>query len=127
MAEPRSLLHLIGAGLAALAACSIVLGYSTSYFDAQFQPLNAIGWTASGILMAFWSFVFGLPVVALYGVPVYSFLAKRGWANWVNIFVAAALPCLVLAAFAWQAGALLAAFALPIGAVMRLVYGAGPN
>ena len=127
MTRPRTLWSLIGVGLAALAGCSIVLGYATSYFDSQFQPLNAIGLTASGILLSFWSFVFGLPVVALYGVPIYLFLAKKGRATWYNLFAAAALPCLVMAIFAWKFGAILSGFALPIAAVMRAYHGAGPN
>jgi hypothetical protein len=127
MALQRTLMSLIGVGLATLVVCSIVLGYAASYFDSQLQPLNVIGLTASGVLMSFWSFVFGLPVVALYGVPVYSVLAKRGRATWLNILGAAALPCLAMAVFAWQAGALLAGFALPIATVMRAFHGAGPN
>ena len=127
MTQQRTLMSLIGAGIAPLAVCSMLLGYSTSFFDAQFQPLNSIGLTASGVLMSFWSFVFGLPVVALYGVPVYLSLAKKGRATWVNILAAAALPCLALGTFAWQAALLLAAFALPIATVMRAIHGAGPN
>ena len=127
MSRYRSLLSLIGVGVVVLAACSLALGYATSYFDSEFQPLNALGLTASGVLMASMSFVFGLPVVVLYGVPIYVALASSGKGSWLSILSAATLPCLVAAVFAWQAGVLIAAFALPIAATMWATHGAGPN
>ena len=127
MSRYRSLLSLIGVGVVALAACSLALGYATSYFDSEFQPLNALGLTASGVIMASMSFVSGLPVVVLYGVPIYVALARSGKGSWLSILSAATLPCLVAAVFAWQAGVLIAVFALPIAATMWATHGAGPN
>ena len=127
MKQRGNLLGVIGSGLATLALCSLALGYLTSYFDGRFQPLNAFGLSTSGVLMAFWSFAFGLPVVALYGVPIYLVLAKRAKATWANVLVAASLPCLLLGLWSWQSGLLLVGFALSVAAVIRVVHGAGPN
>ena len=127
MKQQGNLLRFVATGSAALALCSLAFGYVASYFDGQFQPLNAIGLSSSGVLLSFWSFVFGIPAIALYGVPIYSALARKGKANWPFILAAAALPCLLLGFWSWHAGMILAGFAFPIAAAIRLRHGAGPN
>jgi hypothetical protein len=108
-------------GLCTLTVCSLILGYGISFLDAQYQPLNAVGLTASGFAMAFFSFIVGAAVVAVYGIPIYAALFKRGKATWLNILAAASLPCIVAALLTtWKGSVILFCFAVPIAVAMHV-------
>ena len=108
-------------GLCTLTACSLLLGYGASFLDAQYQPLNAVGLTASGLVMAFFSFLVGAAVLFAYGIPIYIVLFKKGKATWLNVLAAASIPCIAAALMTtWKGSVILFCFAVPIAVAMHV-------
>ena len=127
MAGTRHLTKSMRVALLAHIGCSAIFAYVISLFDSSYQPVNFLGFTASGAATAFYALVLGAPVVAAYGVPIFALLSAHGRARWPYVLIAGAAPGLLIAVFYWQFGFIVAAFGLVIAAIVRWVCGPGPN
>jgi hypothetical protein len=62
--------------------------------------------------------LFAIPVVLIYGVPLYYFMSKKGWTNFLTSTLFGALPSLVLV----LAGDNIWVFALYYGIPIAVIY-----
>lgn len=123
----RHLVQVALVGLASLAICAVAAAYTVSAFDSSFQPLSAVGLTASGNATLIASLVLGAPVVMLYGVPVFVTLARRGKASWLNVLGAAVLPVAFVVVVQPPLALFVVAFALPVAVAVRKLAWVGPR
>ena len=127
MSDTRRITKSMRIALLAHIGCSALFAYVISFFDSAYQPVNFLGFTASGVATVFYAFILGAPVVAAYGVPIFALLSARGHARWPYVLFAGAAPGLLVAAYFWQFGLIVVAFGLVIAAIVRWACGPGPN
>ena len=61
----------------------------------QQNELSVAQWAGETAAISFYGFIIALPIVAIYGVPLYSLIAKFGWASWWSVLSFGALPGLL--------------------------------
>ena len=92
-----------------------------SFLAEQYEVRDAFGLTASGLFFALSSFIVGVALLVVYGIPVYLLLLKRGKATLLNVLAAASIPPFSAALLTtWEGSILLFCFALPIAFAMHI-------
>ena len=88
--------------LALLAFTALSAAYAA--IDSATSPNAVFGPGASAWLVFAYTLILRLPVVLIYGVPVYIFLAHHSYLSWPRLLLAAVLPAIFVLPFDRGAG-----------------------
>lgn len=61
----------------------------------QENQLSVAQWVGEAAAISLYGFLVAIPVVIIYGMPLYSFAARLGWATWWAALFFGALPGLL--------------------------------